>query len=143
MINPLTEIKKGFKNLFSGAITHDAATVPYYENEGALVDYQILLTDASYQSESTKHDFYGSARVRFEVVTEKNKSNTQDADTILNSMLMLLFPTPRTSGLSVTGFKVIGIKKNIGEALKEESGNGSKIVRRPLELNFFINQINL
>ncbi len=143
MINPTTEIKKGFKNLFS-AITYNAATVPYYEGEGMVTDYQILLQDVDYQSESTKNDFYGRSSARFEIVTEaEGKFLTKDADLILNSMLLLLFPTPRTNGLTVTGFQVIGMKKDIGRAIKEEAGNGGKIVRRPLELNFFINQMNL
>jgi hypothetical protein len=145
MINPANNVRKAFYTLLNGNISYGADVVPVYEGEGeANIPYQILIGNQSYTEEGTKHSFAGRFSQELEIVTEmKGKSVTKHADEIANEVLALVIPTPRTTGLNVAEFQVIGIRKNLRSVLREEAGNGNKIVRRIIEFNFLINQINL
>ena len=145
MINPANNVRDAFYALLNGAITYGVDSVPVYTGEGeANIPFQILIGNQSYTEEGTKHSFAGRVSQEIEIVTEMNgRSVLKHADEIANDVLALVVPTPRTTGLSVTGFQVIGLQKNLRAVLREEAGNGKKIVRRIIEFNFLINQINL
>ena len=137
MINPAPEIRRGLFNLLNGAVTYDSQEVRVYEGEGVLTKYQILIGATTYTDEGTKHTFDGRVNQTIEVVTEvEGSTTTKHADTITGDVLDLIFPTPRTMGINITGFKPCRVSKNL--RLLREQGTKSTIVRRIIELNFLL-----
>jgi hypothetical protein len=138
MINPAPEIRKALNTLLSGAITYNSAVVPVREDDGGhLSEYQIFIGGMSYNDEGTKHTFDGRVNQIIEVVTEvKGTSTSKHADAIAAEVLDLIFPTPRTTGIEITGFKPCRISKNL--RILKEQGTNSTVVRRIIELNFLL-----
>jgi hypothetical protein len=138
MINPAPEIRKALNTLLSGAITYNSAVVPVREDDGGhLSEYQIFIGGMSYNDEGTKHTFDGRVNQIIEVVTEvKGTSTSKHADAIAAEVLDLIFPTPRTTGSEITGFKPCRISKNL--RILKEQGTNSTVVRRIIELNFLL-----
>ncbi len=138
MINPAPEIRKGLKNLLTSAITYNSVVVPVREDEGGqLSEYQIFIGGMTYNDEGTKHTFDGRVNQIIEVVTEvKGTATSKHADAIAATVLGLLFPTPRTTGLTISGFKPCRISKNL--RILKEPGTNSTVVRRIIELNFLL-----
>jgi hypothetical protein len=138
MINPAPEIRKALNTLLSGAITYNSAVVPVREDDGGqLSEYQIFIGGMSYNDEGTKHTFDGRVNQIIEVVTEvKGTSTSKHADAIAAEVLDLIFPTPRTTGIAITGFKPCRISKNL--RMLKEQGTNSTVVRRIIELNFIL-----
>lgn len=144
MINPATEIKKGLKTILSGNITYNSAAVPVYEGEGIKTIYQLLIKDISYTDRKAKTARFGRVSASFEVVTEEpGKENSQAADIITTSALELINPAAFGTSMTATGFQVTSMRTNIRPVIREQSGQGTTIIRRITELNFLINQINV
>lgn len=139
MINPAPEIRKGLYSLLDGAVTYNSVEVPVYEGEGVYsgIEYQILIGDMSYTEAGTKHTHGGRVNQLIEIVTEvKGSSTTKHADAIAADVLDLVFPTPRTFGVTISGFKPCRVSKNL--RLLKEQGTKATIVRRIIELNFLL-----
>jgi hypothetical protein len=137
MINPASEIRKGLFSLLDGNVAYNFEVVPVYEGEGVVTDYQVLIGATTYTDEGTKHTFGGRVNQIIEVVTEvKGSTTTKHADDIAEQVLQFILPTPRTTGLTITGFKPCRISKNL--RLLKEQGTKSTIVRRIIELNFLL-----
>jgi hypothetical protein len=137
MINPASEIRKGLFSLLDGNVAYNFEVVPVYEGEGVVTDYQVLIGATTYTDEGTKHTFGGRVNQIIEVVTEvKGSTTTKHADEIAEQVLNFILPTPRTTSLTITGFKPCRISKNL--RLLKEQGTKSTIVRRIIELNFLL-----
>lgn len=138
MINPAPEIRKGLKTLLTNAVTYNSTVVPVREDDGGqLSEYQIFIGGMSYNDEGTKHTFDGRVNQIIEVVTEvKGTATSKHADAIAAEVLDLIFPTPRTTGIAITGFKPCRIRKNL--RMLKEQGTNSTVVRRIIELNFIL-----
>jgi hypothetical protein len=143
MINPASEIRKGLYTLWNGNITYQGNNVPVYEGSGAVTPYQILIQSDSYTSRKTKTSRFGRATVTIEVVTEQETAISKPADDIANSAMELITPEVYGNDLSVNGFQITSLRQNTRPIIREQSGKGTTIVRRIIELNFLINQINV
>jgi hypothetical protein len=147
MINPAPEIRKGLYALLNGNVSYDSVVVPVYEGEGVYdgsVRYQVLVKDDNYTDRKTKSSLFGRVSVNMEIVTEETgTSSSKAADAILNEVFELLLPNVNGTALSATGFQITSVRKNIRPIIREYSGQGKNIVRRLVEINFLINQINV
>jgi hypothetical protein len=147
MINPAPEIRKGLYALLNGNVSYDSVVVPVYEGEGVYdgsVRYQVLVKDDNYTDRKTKSSLFGRVSVNMEIVTEETgTSSSKAADAILNEVFELLLPNVNGTALSATGFQITSVRKNIRPIIREYSGQGINIVRRLVEINFLINQINV
>jgi hypothetical protein len=141
MKNPAPYIRKKLFALLNNAVTYESAAVPVYENEGqASIAAQILIKEYSDASKNNKHFFGANARQIIEVVTERNDSVTKHVDAIAEMVMDLIQPSPREGAIvSDDDFNVMIVGKPSMNLLTEDSGSGTKIVRRILTYNLLIN----
>lgn len=137
-----SHIRKAIYAALNGAVTHNSAPVPVYENEATEQPYQIIIGEYTDSDASNKDTLAVSAKQVVEVVAIQKDSTRKAVDTIGNAVMGILKPSPATSGIaSGADFQVFVQGMPSTNYLTEDTGSGY-VVRLILRFNLFINQIS-
>lgn len=139
MKNPVPYIRKSLFTLLNGQVMNGTDAVPVYEGEGGKVPYQVLIKEYSDADKSNKQFFSGKASQIIEIVGEQHDASAKVVDQIAGEVMNLIKPDTRTSGIpDSVDFQVMIIGKPSISNLTEDSGSGTKIIRRILRYSLII-----
>lgn len=142
MKNPAPYIRQKLVDLLS-TITYNDKAVPVHATQGEVLPYQIYLGDTTDTPIDNRDGFTGRWEQVIEVISEGPNSVHRHVDSIAESILITLKPSPRASPFTGNDVFQIGAVKKEGQRYRDEpSGEGTFINRLIIRISFLVTQIN-
>lgn len=142
MINPAPYLRKKIFALLNGNITYNALPVPVFEGQGKDLQNQVIIMGYSDNGVPNKHCFIKNASQDVEIITVKNDPTSKDSDAIAELVMNLIHPTVESDLLSGTEFTVDVAAAPSLLPIREDSIEGTTIVRRVLRYSLLISENN-
>lgn len=140
MKNPAPRLRKRIYSLLNGNVIYNGSPLLVREGEGEITRNQIIIGDYSDNGVGVKDSVVKSATQDVEIVTIKDDPASKDADAIAELVLNLLSPTFESDLLSDSEFMVMLTEPPSLLAIREQSINGERIVRRIIRYQLLIDQ---
>jgi hypothetical protein len=142
MKNPAPYIRKAVYSILNGTVSYNSEVIPVYEGEGEVLSNQIIIGSYSHRDNSNKHVFSYQSTQTIEIITIKEGLNpSKDSDAIAEIVMNLIKPSTRIAeNLSSADFQVMIIGGPDMDAIREESANNQKVMRRLLRFNLLVTE---
>lgn len=141
MKNPAPYLRKKIFALLNGNLTYNATSVPVYEGEGKVTQYQVIIGGYSDVGEPNKFSIIKRAVQEVEIVTIKNDPAAKECDELAEMVMNILSPDVGSDTLSGTDFQVMFISAPSLTPIREEDMSGQRVFRRLLRYNILVEQL--
>ena len=137
MINTMADIVEAWYTKLHGSISVPVFIESAPDNQ---TGSYVLLRSESEADTPNKGYFGKNAVVIVDIITEfQNMVNTQSVDTIDGQINALVLPSPRSHGLTVSGFQIAILQAENSTYLSEDDGT-RKIYRKVTRYNHLVNE---
>jgi hypothetical protein len=136
MIDPVKELKDGYINLLTGAITYNGTTIPVYDEESdpAGNDFYIIVSSVTQtQLLNQKTYFWHECTIIIDVITRLDNRVTkmkEPSDVITAKILDIALPTLGETGVTLANFQAVVSRLESSQHLPVLDTDTKKVVRR-------------